>query len=228
MSAAFAQQDKPQQPVPTGQPTPSVAVQPASPATPAAPPEPVPTPEMGAKGIGLCEYFLPHSNWVKAGPWGAWGEGTVFTSPGTIGQSPYFETLRRDLIAVTDETLRGFSVVQAVPVEKLIQGPSPKPLTMPELAKLNGLFACVSAKTALVVTFGWNKKLNMQITWTVFSSSGREWEIKTESTSKDTYGKFPDVADPNLKPVWIGLARENTKQFLDRLADVMKDDKNMR
>jgi hypothetical protein len=91
-----------------------------------------------------------------------------------------------------------------------------------DTARQNGLFACVSAGSFWGVRPGWNKKVVIRTTWVVVGAGGCKAKIVTQTISKDTYGKFPDGSDPKLKPVYLELAKEDARQFLESLPKSME------
>lgn len=83
----------------------------------------------------------------------------------------------------------------------------------------NGLHACVAAKSSLLVLVGWNKKVSVSTVWELTGRSGWKMTIETEAISQESQGMFPDTADPKLRPVFVGLARESAAKFLASLAE---------
>lgn len=74
---------------------------------------------------------------------------------------------------------------------------------------------------------GWKKKIVIYTQWQIRCSSKYKVKIATSAISKDAKAVFVDISDPKYLPDWIELARENTKQFLEKLSVLMKKDKNM-
>jgi hypothetical protein len=98
-----------------------------------------------------------------------------------------------------------------------------RPLSLADATVKNGLFACVSAGSFWGVQPGWNKKVVIRTTWVVVGPGGCKAKIVTTVVSKETYGKFPNVAsDPKLVPVYLELAKVDARQFLEALPASMK------
>lgn len=177
--------------------------------------------KMKSQSMGLCTFdLLAGSNTAAiTGLIGA-----IYDANKNNKDRPYYETLRDGLIEITDEVLKGSTLFQYIPAKKLRYEQTDKPQHLDTLARSNGLFVCLSAKSGLGICVGWNKKVNITTIWEVVTQSGYKVKIKTYSASQDTYGKFPDTGDPALKPVWIELQKENTGQFLEELEKTIKTD----
>lgn len=174
--------------------------------------------------ISMCKYeLIGGSN--TSGLFGLLG--TITDQIKNNSDRPYYEQLYMELIRIYVDTLKLSSAFQYCPAEKLITLQDGKPLSIDMIAKENNLFACVSAKSGLSVATGWNKKIVLTTWWEITGPSGWKLEIETEAVSKETHGVFPDVGDPSLKPVWIDLAKESSKQFQEKFYEMMKEAKSM-
>jgi len=136
---------------------------------------------------------------------------------------PYYQDLCMELNRICEDTLKLSKTFEYVPAETLTTLQDGKPMPIEMIAKNNNLYACVSAKSTLGIAFGWNKEIVLRTWWEITGPSGWKLEIETEAVSKETYGTFPDVGDPSLRPVWLGLAKESVKQFQEKFYEMMKE-----
>lgn len=179
---------------------------------------------INGKRMSLCDFkLLAGSN--TAAVTGL--VGAIHDANKNAKDAPYYAKLQLELTNISENVLKRNEFFQYIPCKKDTNSKSGKPIPMDILAKNNEIFACVGAKESLGVAVGWKKKVFMATVWEVLNVSGYKVKIKTYSISKDKYGTFPDVGDPNLEPVWLELAKENAKQFLEKLSEIMKQDKNM-
>jgi len=111
------------------------------------------------------------------------------------------------------------------PKEKLQLNPSETPVQLDMVAKNNNLFACLSATAAIACKMGWKKKIVIYTQWQIRSSSNDKVKIATSSVSKDSKAVFVDISDPKYLPDWIELEKNNTRQFIEKLTALMKEDK---
>jgi formylglycine-generating enzyme required for sulfatase activity len=136
--------------------------------------------------------------------------------------SAYSQELSAEFLHIYEEALSQARAFQLSPCEGLVCAKNGNPLTLGEAARENGLFACVKVESILGVGLGFKKKVNVKTTWQITGPSGWMLEIETEAKPEDTQGTFPDTTDPRLKPVFLQLARESARQFLDKLGSMMK------
>lgn len=140
---------------------------------------------------------------------------------------PYYQDLCMELNRISEDTLKLGTSFKYCPSEELTVLCDGELMPIDMIAKANNLFACVSAKSTLGIAFGWNKEIVLRTWWEITGPSGWKLEIETEAVSKDTYGTFPDVGDPGLRPVWLDLAKESVKQFQEKFYEMMKEARSM-
>jgi hypothetical protein len=140
----------------------------------------------------------------------------------------YLQYLRMGIIRASESVLEGNDVFQYIPAKKLIYAESEETVPLEVFFQKNELYGALSVKATLGVCIGWKKKVNLTTTWEITNSSGYEFTIKTYSKSKKSHGMFPDTSDPELEPVFLDLAKENTRQFLEQLAVLLQEDENLR
>jgi hypothetical protein len=153
--------------------------------------------------------------------------GAAYDVKKNANDRPYYEILQAELVSTIEEMFKSTNIIEYIASEKLTNNQAEKTISLDVMAKDNGLFSCLSARSALGVSIGWKKKVNMTTFWELMTSTGYKIKIKTYSVSKEAQGMFPDVGDPNLKSVWLDLQKENTNQFLDELSKKMKTDKDL-
>jgi hypothetical protein len=163
----------------------------------------------------------------------------------------YKRGLGKALTEALEDVLKGSDVVTYVPTTALEYWLPDSPATEydPQLMKAgalpavtiprmlmplaafiraNHLYAGVSAKMALGTNGRLKKELSAKTLWTLTTFRGYQVRIQTASQSIETYGMSPDPnSDPQLGPAVLALAREEAKQFLEKLAEIMKRDQNL-
>ena len=145
--------------------------------------------------------------------------GAIYDANKAQKDAPYARELTADFNGIYEGALMGAGSFPYVPRAKLTLSQDGKPMPMDALAKGNGLHACLTAKSSLLVLVGWNKKVSVATTWELTGRSGWKMTIETEAISKEAQGMGPDTADPKLKPVFIELAQESVQMFLAQLAN---------
>jgi hypothetical protein len=176
------------------------------------------------KKMGLCDFKLLAGSGTAAVGGLA---GAIYDADKNAKDAPYYGRLNAELKNISENILKGSEFFQYIPSEKLLNSQSDKPIPMDISAKNNDIFACFSAKESLGVAVGWQKKVCMTTVWEITTAAGYKVKIKSYSVSEDKQGMFPDVGDPKLEPVWLELAKENANQFLEKLSEIMKKDKNL-
>jgi hypothetical protein len=171
------------------------------------------------KKVGICDFRLRGAarGGIPPAFLGIWG--ALKKDPKA---TPYSEELGAGFMKIYEDVLAKAGAFQLSPSEALATAATEKPQTLSDAAKENGLFACVKAESLLGVALGWKKKVNVTTEWELIGPSGWEIKIKTKATSNETQGMSPDTADPNLKPVFLQLARDSVHQFLEKLGESMK------
>ena len=137
--------------------------------------------------------------------------------------TPYSEELSADFLRVYEQVLVKAGAFELSPSDGLRAGKGQEARALDAAARDNGLFACVSADSVLGVAMGWQKRVNVITEWLLTGPSGWEIRIKTKAASEQAQGMFPDTTDPALKPVFLQLARESARQFLEQLGAMMKE-----
>jgi hypothetical protein len=161
-----------------------------------------------------------------------WGPETTFTASGMaiaglsvageMNAANYYGSISNEVKQYYKTAIEEDSRYQIVDGEKLVDSEDGKHLSLADMAQRNNLFACVSAKPQWAVKVGWDKKLAIQTKWEVESPGGCKVKFNTSVASFETYGKFPHGTDPKLKSAYLGLSKEDARQFIDELQKAMK------
>lgn len=133
----------------------------------------------------------------------------------------YSQQMANDFLRIYDEVLAKAGAFALTPAAGLVGTKNGKVLGMSEIAAENGLLAAVEVDSVLGITLNWDKKVDVTSHWVLTGRSGWKVKIKTVATSDRGLGVFPNTADPLLKPIILGLARESARQFLERLGAEM-------
>jgi len=169
------------------------------------------------RSLSLCEFNLLNAG--GSGTAAVLGlAGAIYDANKAQNDAPYASQLTADFNGIYEGALMGTGSFSYVPRAKLALPQDGKPMPMDALAKSNGLHACLTAKSSLLVLVGWDKKVSVATTWELTGRSGWKMTFETEAISKETHGMGPDTADPKLKPVFIELAQESAQMFLTQLA----------
>ncbi len=134
--------------------------------------------------------------------------------------SPYSQELAKEFQGIFEQALRGTGAFQLSAPQGLVGERDGKPLTTSEVAQENGLFACLTAESALGVGIGFKKKVKVATTWQLTGPSGWQLEIETEATPEQAQSTFPNPGDPKFKPVLLQLARDSARQFLEQFSEM--------
>jgi hypothetical protein len=170
------------------------------------------------RSLSLCEFNL--LNAAGSGTGVLLGlAGAIYDANKAQKDAPYAKELTADFNGIYEGALMGAGSFPYMPRAKLAPSQDGKPMPMDAVAKGNGLHACLTAKSSLLVLVGWNKKVEVATTWELTGQSGWKMTIETEAISREPQGMGPDTADPKLKPVFIELAHESVQRFLAQLAD---------
>ena len=148
--------------------------------------------------------------------------GAVIDANNAAKGMPYAQELASDFLRVYETAMDETGAFRLAPLRSLVLAKGGKPLSLTEAVKENDLFACVSARTGLSSSFGWKKKVVITTQWRIAGMSGWELSLTTETKSEESQGVFPDTRDPKMKPLLLPLARENVRQFLVQLAEMMR------
>ena len=169
-----------------------------------------------AKKLCLCELRVHGTS--KAGNVGGFLGGAVGGAiAGSSTGGGYYAEFGTEVQQIFERALAESKLFQYVGKDQVSAQNVGKDLPLAEAAKQNQLDWCLKAETISAAAMGFSKKLRMVAKWELVSPDGHKLKIETSADSADTYGKFPNGADPKLKPAYLGLARENVLQFLDKL-----------
>jgi len=140
------------------------------------------------------------------------------TIAGASAGDTYSGEFQAEVQQVFEAALSQSKLFQYVARSTIVTKKSGKNLSLAQIAQENQLQWCVKASTFSGAAFGFKKKALFVAKWELVSPDGGKIKIDTTADSRETYGEFPNGADPMLKPVYLGLARENVQQFLDKLS----------
>jgi hypothetical protein len=178
------------------------------------------------KKMGIASFMLRAGINIAFGLGVKRVRGDIYEDDKDLNEMTYLQYLRRGIIKASESVLKGNDVFQYIPAKELTYDQSEEAVPLGTFFYKNALYGALSVKATLGVCIGWKKKVNMTTVWEITNSSGYEVSIKTYSKSKEKHGVFPDTQDPELEAVFIDLARENTQQFLEKLAVLMEQDEN--
>jgi len=131
----------------------------------------------------------------------------------------YSQKLAFEFHHIYEEELGKSGFFQLSPSKNLHFLQDGKPLELNDMANKNNLYACVKAKSHMGPRPGFNKHVQVVTTWEITRSSGEKLVITTQAISEETYGTFVDPTIPELKPVFLELARQSAQQFLTALGE---------
>ena len=182
--------------------------------------EPVPRDAGPQKQLCLCAFRVDGTSkgGNAAGALGGLVGGVIAAS----AHHGYYGDINQEVQHVYEAALKESGSFQYVNSEKLIDAEGGKPLSLTDTAAKNKLFACASAKPYWAARAGWNKQAAIWTKWEIAGPGGCKLKFKTSVASKETYGKFPNGADPKLKPAYLELSKEDAKQFLETFQRAMK------
>ena len=164
----------------------------------------------------LCELRVHGTS--KAGIAGGFVGGALGGAiAGASESGGYYAEFGGEVQQIFESALRESKLFQYIGKDKIATRNLGKDLPLAEAAKQNQLDWCMKVDTTSAAAMGFNKKLRMVAKWELVSPDGRKVKIETSADSVETYGKFPDGADPNLKTAYLELAKEIVGQFLDKL-----------
>ena len=149
--------------------------------------------------------------------------GAVIDDSLSAHNAPYFSTLSKDFLSTYEDILRKSGPFQYAELSTLIAKKDDRRFALPEVVKENNLCGCIRVYAILGNKMGWNKNLDVSTQWEILSDSGAKYKIKTDAVSSETYGKFPNPENPNLKAPYLDLARENAERFALQLPELLKD-----
>ena len=170
------------------------------------------------RSLSLCEFDLLNAGGSGTAPLLGLA-GAIYDANKAQKDAPYAVELAAGFSGVYEGALMGAGSFPYVLRAKLAHPQYGKSMPMDALAKGNGLHVCLKARSSLLVLVGWNKKVSVATTWELTGRSGWKMTIETEAISREPQGMGPDTADPKLKPVFLELAQESVRMFLDQLAD---------
>jgi len=181
-------------------------------------PEPVPRDAGAEKKLCLCMFHL--SGTSKRGNVGGFIGGVAGGAiAGSTGS--YYEEISTEVQKAYATALAESGMFQQPGGDKPIAMENGKALPLSDAAAKNHLTACVSAKTYWAARMGWNKRAAVATKWEVVGAGKCKFKLSTTASSEETHGVFPNGADPELKPVYLALAKDDVKQFLEALPKAM-------
>jgi hypothetical protein len=171
------------------------------------------------KQICLCRFELGGTS--KRGMAGGLAGGAV---GGAIAGKPtsYYSDAGKEAQQIYETTLTQSGVFQPFKNDHSGAPDSGKTVSLTDTAAKNGLYACVRGKSYWAARMGWNKQAAVVTKWELAGAGKCKFKMTTTATSKETHGKFPNGADPALKPVYLELVREDARQLLETLPKAMK------
>jgi hypothetical protein len=196
-------------------PIPPMAAPAATHATVPAPCSPAPTMQ-----LSLCEFHVDGTS--KSGNTGAFVGGLAGAAIAASGTHTYYHDINDAVKHVYETAIEKSCRFQVVNGETQADSEGGKHLSLAEIARKNNLSACVSAKPYWAAKVGWDKEVAIYTKWEVESSTGCKVKFKTSVSSDNTYGKFPNGADPTLQPVYLGLSKQDAGQFLEEFQRAIK------
>jgi len=166
--------------------------------------------------LSLCEFVLRGAAGSNTAPL-VGVLGAAYDARKMQKDMPYAMELRTAFIGIYEDSLGGTGAFPYIPMGELVYQQYGEPMPVDTMTRANGLHACLTARSDLMVKFGWSKKVEVATAWELRGQSGWTLKIKTSAISRDGQGKFPDMANPAMKPVLLELARESVHQLLARL-----------
>jgi hypothetical protein len=189
-------------------PIPPMAAPAATHATTPAPCSPAPTMQ-----LSLCEFQVDGTS--KSGNTGAFVGGLAGAAIASSGTHTYYRDINEAVKHVYQTAIEKSCRFQVVNSETHADSEGGKHLSLAEIARKNNLTACVSAKPYWAAKMGFDKEVAIYTRWEIESPGGCKAKFKTSVSSDNTYGKFPNGADPTLQPVYLGLSKQDAGQFLE-------------
>lgn len=166
------------------------------------------------KKLCLCAFEL--SGTSKAGNIGGFIGGAVGGAVGGASNAgSYYQELSGEMQQIFEAGLARSTFFQYINRKELVAPTDGKNLA----GTINGnrLYGCLRAKSFCAAKAGFAKRVVLATHWELVGAGGRKLKIDTSAVSSDTYGKFPNGADPKLKPVFLELARQSVNQFIEKL-----------
>ena len=172
------------------------------------------------KLLGFCEFQVDGTS--KAGNAGAFVGGAAGAAIATSGTHSYYVDINQEVLQTYEKVLGKSGSFRIVNNEDLVGSDSGKQLSLSDMATRNNLLACVSAKPYWAARMGFDKQVGISTRWEVEGPGGCKLKFKTSVASSDTYGKFPNGADPALKSAYLDLSQEDARQFLETFQKEME------
>ena len=168
------------------------------------------------KKLCLCTFHL--SGTSKRGNVGSFVGG--ITGAVIAGNaSAYYDSISLEVQKIYETALAESGIFAQSGAGKLAPKEDGKALA--DTAVKNKFTACVSAKIFWAARMGWNKRAAVATKWEGVGAGKCKFKVSTMASSEETHGMFPNGADPALKPVYLALARDDVKQFLEALPKAM-------
>jgi len=202
----------------------------AQPAMAPAPPSPSPAAGPGAAPVppgtgpqlrlSLCDFKVDGTSQsgVTAGLVGGLAGGVI---AGTHLHT-YFVDINQEVQHAYETALMESGTIQYVIDEKPADSAGGTPPASTDTAIQNRPYACANGKPYWAARMGFNKQIAIMTKWEVENPNGCKLKFKTEVSSKQTYGKFPTGANPELKSAYLELSKEDARAFLSAYRVAMK------
>lgn len=132
------------------------------------------------------------------------------------------QELEREKVKILERSITGTGVLNLDASDRLAIATSSRALTIPELTRENGLFACVHAQSYVAAGFGWKKKVKLITKWHLIGASGWQVDLDTDCASEERQGVWFNLNERRLKPVFLQLAQHSAQELLRQLAERMR------
>lgn len=184
---------------------------------PAAPlPTPTPAPAAGPQiRLSLCEFEVNGTS--ASGNNGAMIGGLAGAAVAGSHRHTYFDDINQEVQHAYEAVFMESGSIQYVKSEKPDDATGATPPVSTDAAAKNKPYACVRANPYWAARMGFNKDLTIMTKWEVTNPNGCKLKFKTSVTSSQTYGKFPTGANPTLKSGYLGLSRDDAREFLSAM-----------
>lgn len=186
-----------------------------------------PTPRYAAPPmpLGLCEFRVYGSSKsgnaaAMVGVLAGLPAGAVVGASGHHGG--YYHDINKEAQQAYETTFGENVRYRVVSSDKLLGSEGKKSLSMAETAQGNDLYACVSAKPSWAGQRGKDIRAVVTTNWEVVRPGGCKVKFMTSASSRETYRKLPNGADPAMNSVYLGLSKQDARKFLEDLLWEMK------
>jgi len=137
-------------------------------------------------------------------------------------QDRYFASISPQVQRTYETAIEEMSEYKLVNSEQLALGEYTKHPSLSGMARENNLFACLAARPLWGNKAGWEKTVEVSTKWEVETSTGCKLKFTTTVATDKTYGHFPRSSDPKLQSVFLGLTKDDGREFLLELRKQMQ------